>query len=64
MQTPKRLNLLYTSSNAPTLVAMANVTRTANPREVQWATYKLNASCKHRPIMMFLELHTTKEKEQ
>jgi hypothetical protein len=56
MQTLKRFNSLYSNSNAPTLVAMDDVTRAANPREIQWATYKLNASCKHKPIMMFLEL--------
>jgi hypothetical protein len=56
MQTPKKFNPLFTSSNAPTLAIRADVTRVANPREVQWATYKLNASHKHRPIMMFLEL--------
>jgi len=56
MQNPKKLNSLFTSSNAPTLATKVDVTRVVNPREVQWAAYKLNASCKHRPIMTFLEL--------
>jgi len=42
-------------------VAIVDVIRATNPREVEWATYKLKyASCKHRPIMMFLELQTKK----
>jgi hypothetical protein len=57
MQAPKKLNSLYISSHAPTIVAIANGIRAVDPKEVEWATYKLKyASCKHRPIMMFLKL--------
>jgi hypothetical protein len=42
-------------------VAIVDVIRATNPKEFEWATYKLKyASCKHRPIMMFLELQTKK----
>jgi hypothetical protein len=41
MQAPKKFKSLYISSHAPTIVAIADVIRAADPKEVEWATYKL-----------------------
>jgi hypothetical protein len=39
------------------IATIIDVTKVTNLRKVEWATYKLKyASCKHRPIAMFLEL--------